>query len=239
MVKVHLPSDIVHHIVDALATSIDGYKPSSSTTSTLCTIAWISKDFAFATRKHLFRSININTLQRCLGLLALIEENPMLHELIRHITFNRSSDYEKRWWTEDTEVRDDETELSKRWIASSKVTELMGKLCYLSTLTLLQTALYRELVDHIVHKMLHPRKHDIVHLNTTSCEDVSLPELDYVIMHLPALESVWLDGTTCIVMPDQECRKQTAKFSTATPRPRRMNLNLRFIGHPAMTELPI
>jgi hypothetical protein len=239
MAKVHLPSDIVHHIVDALATSMDGYEPSSSTTSNSCTIAWISKDFAFATRKHLFGGVTIDSLQRCMGLLTLIEENPMLHELIRHITFNLSSDYEERWWTGDTESRDEEFELSKRWISSPKVTELMERLCCLSTLTLLETALYRELVDHMAHKTLHPRRHDIIRLNIASCEDISLPELDCVIMHLPALESVWLDGTTCIVMSDQECSKCTAIIGTAAPLPRRMNLKLRFIGHPTMTKLPI
>jgi hypothetical protein len=173
MVKVHLPSDIVHHIVDALATSMDGYEPSSSTTSTFCTIAWISKDFAFATRKHLFGGVTIDTLQRCVGLLTLIEENTMLHELIQHITLSLSSDYEDRPWTGNTESRDEEFEVSKRWISSPKVTELMERLCCLSTLTLSETALYRQLVDHMVHKTLHPRRHDIMHLYLTSCEDIS------------------------------------------------------------------
>jgi hypothetical protein len=57
-------------------------------------------------------------------------------------------------------------------------------------------------------------------------------------MHLPSLESVWLDGTTCIVMSDQECHEHARIVCKATPCPRRMNVKLRFMGHPAMTELP-
>jgi hypothetical protein len=219
----HLPSDIVHHIIDALTVPSFGSDDSGSLlTSTLCAASWISKDFASITRKYLFRDPIINTEARCSRLLALLENNPALQTVITHIILEPFLDTERRRPSES------KSDPGHGWIISAETSELMNQLGYLNSITFRKTNLDPERVEHMITQILRPRKQDITHLNITSCESISLHDLDRFIMYLLALEALCLEGSTlCIIGSDEQDHVGIADESAKHHPLRRMKLRLK------------
>jgi hypothetical protein len=231
MVNMYLPLDVVHGIVDALTVpSIDSNEPGSSKTSTLCAASWISKHFASLTRSHLFQDISINSEARCSSLLTLLEKNPSLQTCITYLVLASSSDLK-------CPLPNSHTDPSNSWIVSPMTSELMNKLHRLSRMTFLNITLSGEMVDSMITHTLRSRQKDITRLNITSCKSISLHELDRLIMYLPALETISLDGSTsCLVSSSEGDRNHTTIQDTKQHPLRQMNLHLR--GIEIMTELP-
>jgi hypothetical protein len=227
----HLPSDIVHHIIDVLTLTYIGSDESSSfSTSALCAASWISKDFASITRKHLFRDISINSEARCCSLLALLEKNPVLQTFITHVVLKPSSYLE-------CPLPNSLTDPGISWIVSPMALELMNKLHRLSSITFLVITLDGQMVDCIITRTLRLRQHDITRLNLDSCDSMSLHELDKLIMYLPALETISLSHyTSCVIHSREGDRDHTTIRDTRQHPLRRMKLLLQ--DDETMAELP-
>jgi hypothetical protein len=229
-----LPSDIVHHIIDALTlTSIRSDESSSLLTSALCSASWISKDFASITRKHLFRDTLISTQARCCSLLALLQKNPALQTVITHIILEPLPDIERR------RLSGSRSDPGYGGIVSASTSELVNKLGCLNSITFRRMRLNPELVENIIMQILRPRKQDITHLNITSCDSISLHDLDRLITYLPALEALCLEGSKSWVIVSDERDQVNIANEYTKPHPlRRMKLRLGG-NYPAEDSLPL
>jgi hypothetical protein len=177
---VYLPFDVAHLIVEALAPSNEG-----DSMKALSSAGFVSKTFAHVTRKRVFHHITVDTYERCSGLLALVNSNATLQAHIEHLTIALPPGSKNHL----------HSPVSVAMITSPDCAELMPKLVTLTKVTFRNITFNHDLTTHLLNKTLAQQYQSITQLSLTSCESLTLGDVDDIIQHLPALETLWQDGT--------------------------------------------
>jgi hypothetical protein len=214
---VRLSLDVIYHVVEAV---VDSTKNEAGRKAAISILSLVSQDLGICTRKYLFSTITIHELGRCSSLLALMSQNAALQRSIAHIVVTSSSSKAP-------------SNTDPPWIVSQEGSQLFDKLICLRGLSFCKISLDAQVIDHMVERTLDLQRYDITELHITGCLDWTLPGIDNLIHHLPALHTISVDGSTCWNVNEDDveivhhAERRGVAASQNENRLRRMKLKLR------------
>jgi hypothetical protein len=217
---VHLHTDFINDIVGFLSTSVKGVKNSETFAAGL-----VSKDFAAAVQKRLFRAVDIRSKQRCASLLALLDADSTLHTFIKHIVID------------DLDSREPDT---APWFLTEDGFRLLRLLSNLNSLELAEGRPRVETVVDLAAKTLASRRENIRTLQVSSSTRLPLRGLDYLLCSLPNLEELSMhDYSVCTMdLEDMEPMRDIAVATHTRESLRRMKLRLVATGIGEQPSVP-